>query len=344
MKYGALGSTGLRVSLIGFGGIPIQRGTAKEAKEAIIRAEKLGVNFIDTARGYTVSEKYIGEALKGRRDKWVIATKSMARDKCSMDKDIDISMENLKTDYIDLYQLHNIRTEEELNKVFCEDGAYKSLEEAKAQGRIGHIGITSHSIDILELALDNGNFETIMYPYNIVETQATELFRRASGLGVGVIAMKPLAGGLIQDASLALKFVLENQHISIAIPGMASVEEVECNVSVTKEEIIFSEEEASRLSEEETIKVAQMAKELGSDFCRRCSYCQPCPQGIDIPSIFTFEAYKRRYNLGDWAKERYFSLAKNASDCIKCGTCETRCPYNLPIRNMLDRAKEAFNC
>lgn len=342
MKYATLGGTGLKVSLIGFGGIPIQRDTETEAIRTIARAEKLGINFIDTARGYTVSEKFIGEALKSRRNKWIIATKSMARDKDLMERDINISMENLNTDYIDLYQLHNIKTEKELEKVLSEDGAYQALKEAKEDGRIGHIGITSHSLDTLELALGTGKFQTIMYPYNIVETQARELFKRASGLGIGVIAMKPLAGGLLQDPLLALKFVLENQHVSIAIPGMGTVEEVEANASVTREEFWFSEGEASRLSEEETIKVTKMAEQLGVDFCRRCGYCQPCPQGIDIPSIFNFEAYKSRYNLASWAEERYFSMNKNAEDCVKCGICETKCPYNLPIRDMLERARTVF--
>jgi predicted aldo/keto reductase-like oxidoreductase len=333
MKYGFLGTTGLKVSLIGFGGIPIQRGTVEEATEAISRAQDLGINFIDTARGYTVSENYIGEALKGKRDKWIIASKSMSRDKNSMDKDIDISLRNLKTDYIDLYQIHNVRTEEDFKRVLSEDGAYSSLERAKEQGKIGHIGITSHSIDILELALDTGKFETIMYPYNIVETQGKELFKRASGLSVGVIAMKPLAGGLLQDVSLALKFVLENQDVSTVIPGMATIEEVEANVKALN---------GIMLSEDEKVEIQKMAKELGIDFCRRCGYCQPCPQGVDIPSIFTLEAYKQRYNLGSWAESRYFDLKKTSKDCIKCGVCETRCPYDLPIRSMLERIKEIF--
>ncbi|HHW31395.1 MAG TPA: aldo/keto reductase [Clostridiaceae bacterium] len=334
MKYGILGTTGLKVSLIGFGGIPIQRCSKEEAVKTISRAQELGVNFIDTARGYTVSESYIGEALKGNRDKWIIASKSMARDRNSMDKDIETTLKNLNTDYIDLYQLHNVRTEEELNKVLDEEGAYRSLERAKEKGLIGHIGITSHSVDALELALDTGKFETIMYPYNIVETQARALFKRASGLGVGVIAMKPLAGGLLQDVLLALKFVLENQDISVAIPGMATVEELEANLKVFDNDMF--------LSEDEKIKVQKMAEELGSDFCRRCGYCQPCPAGIDMPSIFTFQAYKERYDLADWAEGRYFNLKKTAKDCAKCGECETKCPYNLPIRNMLEKVKEVF--
>lgn len=334
MEYRVLGKTNLKVSVIGFGGIPVQRISKEESISIIHRAQELGVNFIDSALGYGISEEYIGEALQGRRDKWIIATKSMVRDKASMARDIEISLKNLKTDYIDLYQLHNIRTEAEYERVLAEDGAYRALLEAKEQGKIGHIGITSHSLDTLRLIVEKGIFETIMYPYNVVETQAFELFRRAKELNVGVIAMKPMAGGALQNGEIALKFIAENKSITTAIPGMASLQEVEQNASVGNAYVPLTYEEREAALKE--------ANELGSEFCRRCGYCGPCPQGIDIPSMFTFKAYKDRYNLPEWAEGRYFASKSRAKDCVECGACETRCPYDLPIRSMLKDVRKTF--
>lgn len=334
MRYRNLGSTNLKVSVIGFGGIPIQRVSQEKAKDVIARAEELGINYIDTARGYTVSEEYIGEALKGRRDKWIIATKSMARDRESMKRDLETSLRNLKTDYIDLYQLHNVKTQEDFERAFGENGAYRLLETARKEGKIGHIGITSHSADMLEKIIQCTEVETIMYPYSIVETQAEALFKKAHELGIGVIAMKPMAGGAIQDGKLAMKFILGNEYVTTAIPGMAEINEVEQNVSAA--------DDNSPLTVEERLRISRISEELGKEFCRRCGYCAPCPQGIDIPSMFLFEGYKKRYDLEDWALGRYMACEKRAKDCKECGLCEERCPYDLPIRRMLKGVRETF--
>ncbi|MBC2579745.1 aldo/keto reductase [Clostridium sp. DJ247] len=335
MIYKELGSTGLKVSVIGFGGIPIQRIGEAEAIEVIVEAEKKGMNFIDTARGYTISEEFIGKALEGRRDNWIIATKSMSRDKESMIKDVNISLNNLKTNYIDLYQLHNVKTMEDYNKVLSEDGAYEALLEFKNQGKIGHIGISSHSLEILKIAIESGKFETIMYPYNIVENQAEDLFKRAKALDIGVIAMKPMAGGALIDGILALKYILQNNNITCAIPGMGTLREVEENSKVASTNVFLTEEERKRTED--------ISKELGTEFCRRCGYCAPCTKGIDIPNIFLLQGYKERYNLAKWAEDRYSALKSTPTDCIECGACEQRCPYNLPIIRMLKKAKLTFS-
>lgn len=335
MKFKILGKSNLNVSVIGFGGIPVQRINMEESKEVIIKAEELGINFIDTARGYTVSEEYIGNAIEGRRDKWILATKSMARDKVSMAKDIEISLRNLKTNYIDLYQLHNVKTIEELNKVLSEEGAYQALIEAKNAGKIGHIGITSHNLDLLKTAVEMDKFESIMYPYNIVESQGEELFNRAKELNIGVIAMKPMAGGALEDGDLALRYILKNPAVTTAIPGMATIEEVIENTNAAENHNDFNEEERKIIS--------NISEELGETFCRRCGYCAPCPQKIDIPTMFIFSAYKDRYNLEKWAEERYGSLTATAKDCIECGKCEKKCPYDLPIRVMLKNVRKTFN-
>ena len=177
MEYRILGKTGLEISRLGFGGIPIQKIDAEGTRVLISELVKNGVNFIDTARGYTVSEEYLGFALEGVRDKFVIATKSMARNKEGMAKDIDISLKNLRTSYIDLYQVHN-PTAKDLEAVLAPGGALEALFEAKEQGKIGHIGITLHSVELFRQALELPWVETIMFPYNIVETQGEELIAR----------------------------------------------------------------------------------------------------------------------------------------------------------------------
>lgn len=335
MEYTMLGKTGLSISHIGLGGIPIQRSDASAASALIRRLMDLGVNYIDTARGYTVSESYLGEALEGVRSRFVLATKSMARTRESMAKEIEESLRNLKTDYIDLYQVHNPNMDE-LEQVVAPGGALEALLEAKDAGKIGHIGITAHLLPVFERALELDWVETVMFPYNIVETQGEALIRRCADKNIGFICMKPLAGGALEDATLALRFIVQNDFVSVVIPGMHSVKEADQNVAALSD--------SSPLTEGELQKIEAVRKELGSQFCRRCNYCQPCAQGINISGIFLFEGYLRRYGLEDWARSRYASLQKHAGDCIGCGVCETRCPYRLPIREMLKQSFRSFGC
>ena len=334
MKYVTLGKTGLKVSAVGLGGIPIQRTTKEEAIEVVNECMIQGVNFLDTARGYTVSEEFFGEALKEVRKGWVIATKSMARDYESMKRDIEISLNNLQTDYIDLYQIHNIKTDAEFETVFGDNGAYKALLEAKEAGKVKHIGATAHGLEAFERLIREyeDKIETIMFPFNIVESQGEAAMKECTQKNIGFIAMKPVAGGNIDDVPLGLKYCLNNPDCTIVIPGMGNAKEVEQNT----DNDIFTP-----LTKEEIEKCEEIRKELGSEFCRRCGYCAPCPKGINIPSNFLFVNYLRKYGLGDWAKERYATMSAKASDCIECGACETRCPYDLPIRAMLKKvAKE----
>ena len=333
MEYRILGKTGLEISRLGFGGIPIQKIDAESTKALIADLVEAGVNYIDTARGYTVSEEYLGYALEGVRDKFVLATKSMARTKDAMAKDIDISLKNLRTDYIDLYQVHNPGAAD-LEKVMAEGGALEALFEAKAAGKIGHIGITLHSVELFKKALDLDWVETIMFPYNIVETQGEELIAECERKNIGFICMKPLAGGAIEDADIALRFIVSNPAVTVVIPGMAEKKEIKQNVSATSD--------ISPLNAEEQKKIAKIKEDLGTNFCRRCNYCQPCTAGINISGVFLFEGYYSRYDLKEWALSRYSSMPKTASDCLDCGVCETRCPYNLPIRQMLKRAAEVM--
>lgn len=333
MEYRTLGKTGLRISRMGFGGIPIQRIDKEGTRSLMKELLEAGVNYIDTARGYTVSEENLGYGLEGIRDQFVLATKSMARTKEAMAADIETSLGNLRTDYIDLYQVHN-PSMEQLEQVIAEGGALEALKEAKAAGKIRHIGLTAHSAAVFARALELDWVETIMFPYNIVENQGEELIRKCGEKNVGFVCMKPLAGGAIEDATLALRYVCSNPDVTVVIPGMAEARELEENVKAC--------ENSMPLTKEEEEKLEAVRKQLGTNFCRRCNYCAPCTVGINIPSVFLFAGYLERYDLGDWARDRYQSLSVKASACVECGECETRCPYHLPIREMLKKCAAEF--
>ena len=333
MEYTTLGKTGLTISRMGFGGIPIQKVDAACARKLMEELVRCGVNYIDTARGYTVSEALLGEALTGIRDQFVLATKTMARTSEAMAADIETSLTNLRTDYIDLYQVHNPSLSD-LKKVCAPGGALEALMAAKAAGKVRHLGVTAHTADVFEYALTLPWVETIMFPYNIVETQGEALMQKAKELGVGFICMKPLAGGALENARLAMRFIARNENVSVVIPGMYDVREIRQNLAAV--------EDKAPLSEAELAEIEEIRRTLGTQFCRRCNYCQPCTVGIGISFIFILEGYLQRYGLGDWAKDRYHSLAKKAGDCVGCGACEARCPYQLPIREMLARCVQEF--
>ena len=333
MEYRVLGKTGLKISRLGFGGIPIQKIDAEGTKVLMHQMKEAGVNYLDTARGYTVSEEYLGYALEGIREHFVIATKSMARTKEAMAADIDISLKNLRTDYIDVYQIHNPSVQQ-LEQVMAPGGALEALQEAKAAGKIGHIGLTAHSLEVFKIALEQDWVETFMFPYNIVESQGEKLIAECAKRNIGFVDMKPLAGGAIEDATLALRYICANDAVTVVIPGMAEVKELEQNLAAVNN--------TSPITNEEKAAFLEVRNQLGTNFCRRCNYCQPCAAGINISGCFLFEGYLQRYGLGEWAKERYATLPVKASACIGCGACEDRCPYNLPIRDMLKKVAEDF--
>lgn len=333
MEYRILGKTGLKVSRIGFGGIPIQRIDAAGTKVLMHQLLEAGVNYIDTARGYTVSEAFLGEALEGIREHFILATKSMARTKEAMEADIETSLHNLRTDHIELYQIHN-PSEAQFEQVLAPGGALEVLLAAKEAGKIQHIGVTAHSLAVFEKALSLDWVETIMFPYNIVETQGEKLIQACTDRNIGFIDMKPLAGGAIDNSPLALRYIAANPNVTVTIPGMASSEEIEQNIAAVSDKLPLSDDEKS--------EIQQIRRDLGTQFCRRCNYCAPCSVGISIPNVFLMEGYLTRYHLADWAKTRYNAMAVKASACVGCGACEDRCPYHLPIRKMLKKAADEF--
>ena len=335
MQYVNFGTTGLQISRLGFGGIPIQRIDQPGTRELLIAAHKAGINYIDTARAYTVSEAWIGQSLEeaGLRDDFILATKCRALTKADMEAEIATSLKNLRTDHIELFQFHNPSLDG-LKTILAPGGAMEALLEAKARGIVGHIGITAHLAAVFEAALDIPEIETIMFPYNIVETQGEALMQKCREQNVGFICMKPMAGGALEDARLAMRFIGRNENVSVVIPGMYDVREIDQNIEAI--------EDASPLTEAERAQLDVIRRELGTQFCRRCNYCQPCTAGIAISGIFVLEGYLNRYGLGDWAKQRYAAMGKKAGDCVGCGACEKRCPYQLPIRQMLARCKDEF--
>lgn len=334
MEYRKLGKTGLRVSLIGFGGIPIQNISEALAYKVINIAIDKGINFFDTARRYTDSEEKIGKALGQRRSQVIIASKSRVYTKKEMEADIEASLRALKTSKIDLYQIHNVRTKDDLKMALSKNGALAALKDAKKKGLIGHIGITGHIPSLLLEGMETREFDTVQVIYNALEQYAQDVIDMANVLNMGIIVMKPLGGGAFRDISPeALKFIC-GKEVSTVIPGMGSVEEVLQNAVIG---------DSYSMSDIEKANLMKAADSLEKNFCRRCRYCLPCPEGIDIPEIFIIKGYLDRYKMRQHANVRYDNLAKKANDCTKCGLCEKECPFGLPIREMLAEADLLFS-
>ena len=331
-----LGKTGMMVTRLGFGGIPIQRLTEDDAVKVIQRCLDLGVNFLDTANSYSNSEERIGKAIKGRRHNLYIATKTLPDTPKIVEKNLDLSLKRLNTDYIDLYQLHNVHDIATLNKILDpENGLYKVFEKAQKAGKIRHIGITSHQIDAAKAEIKTGRFETMMFPFNFITNEAAkELLPLCREQDMGFIAMKPLAGGMLNDANLCIKYLLRFPDI-VVIPGIEMVPEIE--------EIAAIYEGPPKITAAERKKMQKMKAELGNRFCRRCDYCQPCPQEIPISMVMTFPTFVNRMPPG-WQFSRGFVVEgmEKAAGCTECGECEEKCPYKLPIREMIKEACSLF--
>lgn len=324
-----LGRTGLTVNRVGFGGIPIQRLSTDEAVAVVRRAFELGVNFFDTARVYTTSEARIGEALESVRDEVFIATKSVHRDKVGLLKDLETSLGNLRTDYIDLYQLHMVSKEEGWKRIRGQGGALEGLLEAKNEGKIKHLGITSHNPELMMEVLREGIFETVMIPYNyLTQRPADGLLPLCAELGVGTIVMKPFGGGALTNIRTALRYVLGNGNVDVVIPGMRGSAEIEENVAVGSESFDLSQEDLRLIEEDRS--------NLGDQFCRACDYCQPCPQGI--PISFVLRTEDQFLKLTGWTPRlprRIREAEAKVASCLRCGQCEARCPYQLPVMDLL---------
>jgi len=332
MKKRRLGKTELMVSALGLGGIGFigqYRKSKDQAIQVINTALDAGVNFIETARAYFDSEDIIGEVMKTRRNECYLATKSYLRSASQMDKEIERSLRALKTDYIDLYQIHHIQYLDELEQVLSPTGAYRALESAKKQGIIGHIGVTSHNPDILEEVLKTNKFETVQYPFNPAETGFHRKIQPVcKELDIGIIIMKPLCGGRLKSVESALRFILSHD-IDTVIPGCVTPAQMALDIKIA--------EEFHPLTDDEKVKLEEEVRNLPDLFCRRCRYCEAvCPQGIPISDIFRCEGYL--ILNATYARNEYRSLEKLATACNECGKCEEICPYKLPVRDMLKQA------
>jgi predicted aldo/keto reductase-like oxidoreductase len=327
MEKVRFGKTGLMVSKVAFGGIPIMRISKAEAAQIIREAIGLGINFIDTANGYADSEEKVGEAIKGiKREDIVIASKSTAGDKKTFNEHLDLSLKRLGLDYIDIYQLHNVSSESQKNAVFGPAGAMEGLEEAVKAGKVRFPGFSSHSMPMAIEIMKSGKFAVVQLPFNYIDREAAEnAIPLAKELDIGFIAMKPMGGGLLDDAGLSFRFLGQYGNI-VPDPGFEKVEEIrEIAVIVEKKEALSAEDEK---------EIEKQRLELGASWCHRCDYCQPCPQGIYISMALNIKSCFKRMT-DERARLFVGPPLEKAKTCIECGKCVERCPYKLEIPKLL---------
>ena len=316
--------------MVGFGGIPIQGLSFEEAERVLLRAVDRGINFFDSARAYSDSEEKMGRAFRSVRPSILLATKALSRTADEMHEELEKSLRALRTDVIDLYQLHHVGDNEQLEKVLGPGGAYEELDHARAAGKVRSIGITGHSQAVLAKAVETGLFDTVQIPFNAIENQwAEDVIPAAARANAGVIAMKPLAGGALRHASYALRYSL-TRGATVVIPGMESVDQVDANAGVG--------EVLEPLVQDEVLVLEKEKEFWGNRFCRRCAYCMPCPNGLDIPFLMLIESYYTRYDLKQWALDRLSGLEMKYSDCAECAECVEKCPYGLPVPDLMAEA------
>ena len=332
MRTVPLGRAGLHVAE---GGIPIQRLTHDEAVAVVRGCLDLGVTLIDTAHGYTTSEERIGAAIAGRREGLVLASKTPAGTGPEAEAHLAESLRRLGVDRIDLYQLHGVSDEERWREVTAPGGPLDVLRAAQRSGLIDHIGITSHQLDVAKEAVRSGYFATVMFPLNLVAREpGLELLEVCRETGVAFLAMKPLAGGMLEDARLAFGFLRQFSDV-IPVVGIERLSEMA--------EIVALYETAPAPGDRERDEMERIRQELGTTFCRRCDYCQPCPAQIRISTVMNMPSMMKRmppasiFGQG-WARSAIDAVA----ECQDCGECEARCPYKLPIRARMAEVVEAY--
>jgi len=333
MKQHRLGKTELMVSEVGFGGIPIIPLSMEEGAAVVRHCFERGITFFDTANAYSDSEKKVGLALEDVRDQVVIATKTGRRDAEGAAKHIQFSLDNLRTDYIDIYQFHNVPDMAALETILAPGGAMEPVKAAQQDGKIRFISFSSHNLQgAIELSR-TGLFSTVQFPFNFIESEpADELFVVAQELDMGIIAMKPLGGGLIARADLCFKFLQQHPY-ALPDPGFKTKEEVD--------EVIGLYLSPKAMTKQEEEEIEAIRAESGTRFCRRCGYCIPCEQGVSIPQVMSFRSQAKRFPA-DIVK----GMAKGAMDtvdkCTTCGACLEKCPYHLQIPDLLQENLNIF--
>lgn len=323
-----LGSTGIKTAKNGFGALPIQRISKEDAVKLLRRAYENGITFYDTAHAYTDSEEKLGmafgEAGSGMRERVYLATKTDAGTGEGLREQLALSLERLKTTYIDLYQLHNPAVCPRLGDG---SGLYEALLEAKKSGKVRHIGITQHRFGVAEEAVESGLYETLQFPFSYLtgerELRLVELCREKN---MGFLAMKGMSGGLIRNSAAAFAFMMEHDNV-LPIWGVQKPEELEEFLSYDGCPPVMTAELAAVVEADR--------KELAGEFCRGCGYCLPCPAGIEIANAARISLMLRRAPSEAWLTEEYQEKMKRVEDCIHCGHCAAHCPYGLDTPALL---------
>lgn len=318
MRYTTLGRTGISATRTAFGALPIQRLSDDGAVTILRAAADAGINYFDTARAYTDSEKKIGMAFGGSREGIVIATKTGAKTAAALEADLSASLENLKVDAIDVYQFHNPPF---VPVPGGEDGLYDAAVRARDAGKIRFIGITQHTLDLAFEAVNSGLYDLLQYPFNHLASEREEqLVNLCREKGVGFVAMKALSGGLITDASIPFMYISQFENV-VPIWGLQNMWELEQLVGFEAEPPVMDEAMRERMRADR--------EELVGAFCRSCGYCLPCPVGIPIHNANRMKQLMSRSPVDQWLTEEWREGMARIENCTKCGLCSSRCPYHL---------------
>lgn len=327
MRKVRLGKSDLWVSQVGMGGIPIMRPTRKDAVRLVREVLDLGINLIDTAHGYEDSEEKIGEALEGRRNGVILASKSPVPDKKTFLEHLDLSLRRLRTDHVDIYQHHGVNSREKMETIMGPGGAFEGMIQALKQGKVLHPAFSAHSLLVAEEVMMTGEFEVLQIPFSFVDNEAEEkIIPLAEKLDIGFIGMKPMGGGLIEDAHVAFRYLLQFPS-TVPDPGVERIEEM-------KEIVEIVENSPGPLTQGEKEKMRKIRQDLGKTFCHRCGYCQPCSKDIPISLVLAFPSTVKRMSLKK-VLALYEGSMKKVQECSECKECIERCPYDLDIPRLL---------
>ena len=331
MRQVTLGSTGITVPQNAFGALPIQRVSTEMAVKLLRRAYEGGMRFFDTARAYSDSEVKVGEAFDGMREKVFIATKTGAKTPEEVRSQLETSLKNLRTDYIDIYQFH---CADQCYRPGDGTGMYECMEELKKEGKIRHIGITAHKLYIAEEAIESGLYETLQYPFSYLSSEKElALVKKCKEANMGFIAMKGLAGGLINRSEAAMAFMTQFDNV-LPIWGIQKEKELE--------EWLAFMEETPAMTEELRTYIEKEQKELTGEFCRGCGYCMPCPAGIMINQCARMSLMLRRAPSKAWLTPEMQAEMKKIEGCLHCNQCMSKCPYELNTPELLQKNYEDY--
>ena len=323
-----LGKTNLEVNKNGFGALPIQRCNMDESIEILQKAYANGIDFYDTAHFYTDSEEKLGNAFEDVRENIYLASKTAAETPEVFWSDLETSLKSLKTDYLDLYQFHNISFTPK-----NDDELFKAMIQAKEDGMINHIGITTHKITFAHEAIESGLYETLQYPFSYLSgSEEIDLVNKCKQLDVGFIAMKAMGGGLIKNSKASYAFLNQFDNV-LPIWGIQKISELD---------EFLSYDESTFLNDSLKAEIEKDKNELGEDFCRGCGYCMPCPEGIKINTCARMSLWVRRFPTEPHLTEEWQQIMAKSEDCIECYSCVDNCPYELDIPRLLKENYEDY--